>query len=306
MARNRPEPLISEDIDLRDLPYMPLHVRRLRDSDLALGGDLEALGAAVLLWSAAWHQQPAGSLPNDDRILARIVGMDIEQWRAIRSRAMHGFVLCNDDRNYHPIVIELVIKARSSLIKRRDQTASARSAKARKRAKTQAKPVDPISVTKIETSSKVNIKGTIRGTVREGIGNTDHGPDSFSLTNPLIENYNHSEYMSLAVDQIKRLYPKRIGAQPWNRAAQALNKRLEADYTIEQIFAGLLRYKQFCEAEEIERTKYVMMAATFLGPSHHFLEPWTTTDQAEAEEDAAMQDEVRDWCRQLDQRLAAE
>ena len=47
-------PLTSPDADLQDFPFMPLHVARLRDSDLAAEGDPEGCWYAVLLWAAGW------------------------------------------------------------------------------------------------------------------------------------------------------------------------------------------------------------------------------------------------------------
>ncbi|MFX7021136.1 DUF1376 domain-containing protein, partial [Acinetobacter baumannii] len=77
-----PDPLIDSDVDLRDFAYMPLDVVRFRDSDFTAITDGEAFKAGVLLWCASWHQVPAGSLPNDDRILANLAGFGrfIGEW----------------------------------------------------------------------------------------------------------------------------------------------------------------------------------------------------------------------------------
>lgn len=105
----RPPPLTPPDCDLRDFPFMPLDVQRLRDSDLAATPEPEAFRAAVLAWCFAWHQLPAGSLPDDDAVLCRHLGYgrDLEGWRAARTAgALHGFTLCSDGRLYHPTVCE--------------------------------------------------------------------------------------------------------------------------------------------------------------------------------------------------------
>lgn len=87
---------------------MPLHVARLRDSDLAAEECPEACWYAVLLWAASWHQIPAASLPNNDAVLARLAGLgrDMKTWRKHKAAALRGFVLCDDGRLYHPIVAE--------------------------------------------------------------------------------------------------------------------------------------------------------------------------------------------------------
>ncbi|WP_407493696.1 DUF1376 domain-containing protein [Acinetobacter baumannii] len=103
-----PDPLIDSDVDLRDFAYMPLDVVRFRDSDFTAITDGEAFKAGVLLWCASWHQVPAGSLPNDDRILANLAGFGrfIGEWVKVKAEALHGWKECNDGRIYHPTICE--------------------------------------------------------------------------------------------------------------------------------------------------------------------------------------------------------
>lgn len=106
-------PLTPADCDLRDFGFMPLDVVRLRDSDIALKTTGEEFRSAVLLWCAAWHQVPAGSLPNDDLSLASLAGFGraLGEWMKVREGALRGWVQCTDGRLYHPVVCE---KANSS------------------------------------------------------------------------------------------------------------------------------------------------------------------------------------------------
>ena len=106
-------PLTSPDADLQDFPFMPLHVARLRDSDLAAEGDPEGCWYAVLLWAAAWHQLPAGSLPDNDAVLTKLCGLgrDLRTFRKHRPDALRGFVACDDGRLYHPVIAEQVAAA---------------------------------------------------------------------------------------------------------------------------------------------------------------------------------------------------
>jgi HNH endonuclease/Protein of unknown function (DUF1376) len=108
MTDTLPDPLVPADCDLRDFPFMPLEVQRLRDSDLAALEGPEACWAAVLLWCVAWHQMPAASLPDDDRLLARFAGYQRapREWKRIRDGALRGWVKCSDGRMYHPVVAE--------------------------------------------------------------------------------------------------------------------------------------------------------------------------------------------------------
>jgi hypothetical protein len=107
------EPLTPPDCDLQDFAFMPLHVARLRDSDLAAEEDPEACWYAVLLWAASWHQLPAGSLPDNDAVLARLCGLgrDVRTFKKHRTGALRGFIVCNDGRLYHPVVAEQVLSA---------------------------------------------------------------------------------------------------------------------------------------------------------------------------------------------------
>ncbi len=113
MPSNPPAPLVPQGTNLRSFPFMPLDVTRLRESDLVAVATGEEFRAAVLLWCAAWHQIPAGSLPDDDKTLAYLggFGRNTDGWSKCRAAAMRGFVLCNDSRFYHPVICEKVLEA---------------------------------------------------------------------------------------------------------------------------------------------------------------------------------------------------
>ena len=87
MTTRLPDPLIAAEVDLRDFQFLPLDVVRLRDSDLVSLETAESFRAAVLLWCASWHQQPAASLPDDDRVLAKLAGYGfvVDAWLAERA-----------------------------------------------------------------------------------------------------------------------------------------------------------------------------------------------------------------------------
>lgn len=108
-----PEPLTNANLDVRLMPYMPLDVVRLRDSDIAALASGDAFRAAVLLWCACWHQVPAASLPADAANLARYAGYgrDIKGWLKVKDDALRNFVECSDGRLYHPVIAEKAIDA---------------------------------------------------------------------------------------------------------------------------------------------------------------------------------------------------
>ena len=117
-------PLTPPDADLQDFPFMPLHVARLRDSDLAAEGDPEGCWYAVLLWAAAWHQLPAGSLPDNDAVLTKLCGLgrDARTFRKHRGDALRGFIACEDGRLYHPVIAEQVMAAWESKLRQRHRS----------------------------------------------------------------------------------------------------------------------------------------------------------------------------------------
>ncbi len=105
-----PAPLTPPDCDLRGLPYMPLDVIRLIDSDMFAETTGDEFKAAVALWCKSWTQIPAGSLPNKDMVLAHLSG-NAAKWKRIKAGAMRGWILCSDDRWYHPVVAEKALAA---------------------------------------------------------------------------------------------------------------------------------------------------------------------------------------------------
>lgn len=138
MTVDRPAPLVPAEVDLRDFAFMPLDVLRLRDSDLACVEDAEVFRCAVLSWCVSWHQVPAASLPDDDGLLARLLGFgrDVRGWKKVRSAGgMRGWVLCSDGRLYHEVVAEKARDAWNGKLAQRWRTEAARVKKHNQRHK---------------------------------------------------------------------------------------------------------------------------------------------------------------------------
>ena len=116
-----PAPLTPADCDLRGFEWMAIHGHRLFTSGWYLAAMKDPRGgiAALKLWWAAMLQCPAGSLPSDEEELCLLAdfGQDMKAWRKHRLVAMRGFILCQDDRYYHPVVAEQAIKAYESRLK---------------------------------------------------------------------------------------------------------------------------------------------------------------------------------------------
>jgi hypothetical protein len=130
-AGGLPDPFTPPECDLKDFEFMPLDVRRLRDSSFAMTENPEEFRAALLLWCAAWHQVPAGSLPSDDRELANLAGFGrfVSEWAKVKDGALRGFVLCADGRLYHRVVSEKALESWGARITHQKRSAAANAKK---------------------------------------------------------------------------------------------------------------------------------------------------------------------------------
>ncbi len=163
----KPDPLVPEAVNLRGMPYMPLDIIRLFDSDFYALSNGDEFKAGLSLWCKAFLQSPAGSLPNDDRLLAHLSGAG-RGWNKVKGMAMRGWILCNDNRLYHPTVAEKVMEAWAARQERRARTEAARAARQKARANNDSEPTPSAtdhhentttedvtsSVTEVVTSSK--------------------------------------------------------------------------------------------------------------------------------------------------------
>ncbi|WMD23324.1 YdaU family protein [Achromobacter seleniivolatilans] len=125
-----PAPLTPPDCNLRGLPFMPLHTERLLDSDMMALSTGEEFKTALRLWCKSWNQEPAASLPDDDRILAHLAGKELPAWRKVKDMALRGFVKCADGRLYHAVIAAEAIKA---MAKREEHQAAKEGDNDRKR-----------------------------------------------------------------------------------------------------------------------------------------------------------------------------
>ena len=104
-------PPVPSDADLTDFKFMPLEVARLRRSKawLICKRRPELAFYMLNLWTAAWHERPAGSLEDDDDVLADAAMCSPDKWPKVRADAMRGWFKAADGRLYHPVVAEKVM-----------------------------------------------------------------------------------------------------------------------------------------------------------------------------------------------------
>ena len=118
--------------DVRALPFMPLFVGRLLTSDTWLLASGDEAKAAVTLWARSWHQVPAGTLPNDERLLAALSGAGA-RWRKVREVALRGFLLGDDGRLHHELIEGAADDALARFEGQQTRTAAATAARMAKR-----------------------------------------------------------------------------------------------------------------------------------------------------------------------------
>lgn len=134
-----PDPLTPPDCDLRGMPYMPVDLVRLFDSDLFALSSGDEFKVAFTLWGKAFLQVPAGSIPDDDRILAHLSGAG-RLWMKYRSMALRGWIKCSDGRLYHPVVAAKARDAWEARMSQRSRTEAARAARAANRKASETPP----------------------------------------------------------------------------------------------------------------------------------------------------------------------
>jgi hypothetical protein len=154
------EPLTPPDCDLRDYPWMPLDCTRLLTSETWMLGTSDEKVAALTLWCKSWHQAPAGSLPNNDRMLG-VLSEAGSKWPKVRDHALRGWVLCSDGRLYHPVVAEKANYSWELKLKQKARTQAARDALDAKRRAATAPPTVTVTATVTEPVAE-SVTGSIR------------------------------------------------------------------------------------------------------------------------------------------------
>ena len=104
-------------------------------------------------------------------------------------------------------------------------------------------------------------------------------------------------------ERFKAVYPERSGSQPWRKAMDAATARLKEGHDFAAMVAGAERYHRYTDAIGDTGTKFVMQAATFLGPEKHFTEPWDPPKSASPQRSSTGRywDNLREAARETNQ-----
>lgn len=171
MTEELHDPLVSAEVDLRNFGFMPLDVRRLLTSETWIeAGDKPKVGHAVMcLWCESWHQVPAASLPDNDKVLARLAMCDARTWQRIRVDVLRGWMKCSDGLLYHPVVAEKARESWAAKVKQRKRTKAATEAREAKRRADQAerdaqRDVERNGTRNVERDAQRDVhQGTVKG-----------------------------------------------------------------------------------------------------------------------------------------------
>jgi uncharacterized protein YdaU (DUF1376 family) len=83
-------------------PYLPLYVNEFLAEVGCLS--IEEAGAYVRLLCHAWKQEPVGTLPDNDDLLARFAGMQVAKWQECKPMVLSAFKIGNDGRWHHALL----------------------------------------------------------------------------------------------------------------------------------------------------------------------------------------------------------
>lgn len=125
---------MNEALDVQCLPYMPLQIERLRKSKawLRCKRNPEIAFYMVNLWMRAWHEIPAGSIEDDDDVLADAAMCSPEKWELLKDDILHGWER-RDGRVWHSTVTEIATESAGKLRRNKTRTAAAREAREQQR-----------------------------------------------------------------------------------------------------------------------------------------------------------------------------
>ena len=196
-----PDPLTPPECDLRDFAWMPLDVRRLLTSETWILCNSDTKVAAVNLWCEAWHQVPAGSIPDNDRIISHLAQVKIG-WSKIRDDVLRGWVKCADGRLYHPVVCEKARESWENKQAQRLRTEAARAARQKKRV--DDPPMSSFPQSDVTFSVTENVTEPVTKSVTDNVTNSNR-PDQTRSEREESPSSLRSEATPSSDDAVRRL-----------------------------------------------------------------------------------------------------
>jgi hypothetical protein len=163
-----PAPLVPDDCDMSGNTWFPLHLDRLDKSRWWKRASHLARSVNIDLWKAAYREVPAGSIEDDDFILADIArfGMDVDAFRAVKAEIMEPWTLCSNNRWYHPTLCEVVLKTW-------ELGSPAKKTEAQRKADYRARVRAGVAGHGTKTAIKLGVSDEKPDNVPDGVGHSD-------------------------------------------------------------------------------------------------------------------------------------
>lgn len=142
---------LPDEIDLRSSDYMPLYMKRLKESRTWLKAKSNpALGFySINAWMFAVVQRPAASIEDDDDVLAHACECHPKDWPGVKAKVLRGWTLLGG-RWHHPVVAEIALEMWMARLQGRYDAMLGGERQRRKRAKDRGDEL-PLFTAKFET-----------------------------------------------------------------------------------------------------------------------------------------------------------
>ena len=99
----------------------------------------------LMQWYVAWHQEPCGTLPADEEVIAALMGISDKTWKKHRAVLMRGWWQADDGLLYHPTITKRVLEMTDYRRKTAERVAKHKAAK-REQRESNALPTDQVTV----------------------------------------------------------------------------------------------------------------------------------------------------------------
>lgn len=180
-----PDPLVPAHVDLNGYEFMPLYGELLKRSSFNRDATDAEFRAAVNLWWSSWWERPAASVPNNELDLARLAGCkSVRAWGKVRQHVLAKWVLCSDNRWYHPILAVFAVDA----WKKRMSLSNKGSLGAKKRWGNNGAPHAPAKAPATPKHGSGNASANASATAKNGWGNGNRS----EVNTPLTPHASHS------------------------------------------------------------------------------------------------------------------
>lgn len=234
-------------VDVRCLPYMPLHIERLRRSKawLRCKRRPELAFYIMNLWMRAWHEVPAGSIEADDDVLADAAMCSPDEWERIRSDVLQGWEE-REGRWHHHVVTELAAEGMQKVEASRRRTEAARQARQQNRVTSAASSVteevtidvaDDVAETKEKKKGREEVSDADASDAlgRRKVSDTASIPPPGGMDHEPLSGFDQRGFQ-----QFWDRYPHRVGKQDALKAFLVIGKR--GAVTLDVMLAALERY----------------------------------------------------------------